>query len=221
VCAVTIRTLALGETYVAPKVEKKSFSAFVKDSFASGISATSKSNSIVKKLLLYVTFAGIGTGLTSPFASIYIVNYLKVNPLDYSLVVDLAGATTVILLFVVVFLVRRIGARNGVMVASVTAPLSNVVFTQAKTMDELLEWGVTGAVATAIQTPSIATMQAETIEQADRGKILAMFSILPALVSLPSQVAGGLIYTDLGPVFPFVACLVPFAMAAFVLASTS
>ncbi len=219
VCAVGIRTLRLGETYVVTPAQRKSFFGFVKDSFVSGIKATRNSNSLVKKLLFYVTLAGIGTGLTSPFASLYIVHYLKVNPFDYSLVVDLAGLTTVVLLFVVVFLVKRIGAKNGVIVASVTAPLSNVVFTQAKTMDELLEWGVTGAVATAIQTPSIATMQAETISASDRGKILAMFSILPALVSLPSQIAGGFLYTSVAPIAPFIACLFPFAVAAFLLFS--
>jgi MFS family permease len=221
VCAVSIRSIRLRETYIAAPAQRTSFLSFVKDCFASGFRATSKSNSIVKKLLVYVTLAGIGTGLTAPLASIYVVKYLNVNPLAYSLVVDLAGLTTVVLLFVVVFLVRRIGAKNGVLVASVTAPLSNVVFTQAKTMDELLEWGVTGAVATAIQTPSMATMQAETISVKDRGKILAMFSILPALVASPSQAIAGFIYTNVGPVYPFLICLGPFALAAFVLASIS
>jgi MFS transporter, DHA1 family, tetracycline resistance protein len=219
-CAISIRTLRLRETYSPTNAEKTSFLGFVKESFASGIKSTLRSNALVKKLLVYVTLAGIGTGLTSPFASIYVVDYLKIDPLAYSLVVDLAGLTTVILLFVVVFLVRRIGARNGVLVASVTAPLSNVIFTQAKTMDELLEWGVTGAVATAIQTPSIATMQAETINVEERGRILAMFSILPALVSIPSQVIGGLLYLG-APVLPFLASLLPFSCAALILFSIS
>jgi hypothetical protein len=166
-----------------------------------------------------VTLAGIGTGLTAPFASIYVVDHLNFNPIDYSIIVDFAGLTTVSLLLGVVFLVKRIGSKNAVLIASVAAPISNVMFSQAKTMDELLEWGMTGAVGTAIQSPSLSSIQAEAIEVEHRGKILAMFSILPSLVSLPSQIAAGLIYSSVGPVFPFLLSVVPFSIAVAVLFS--
>jgi DHA1 family tetracycline resistance protein-like MFS transporter len=220
VLGVSIRTRALHETYVLTiKREKKSFLAYISESFVSGFKATRRSNSIVKRLLLYTTLAGIGTGLTSPFASIYVVDFLKFDPISYSLIVDFAGLTTVCLMLAVVFLIQRMGARNGVLVASIAAPVSNVMFSQAKTMDELLEWGVTGAVGTAIQTTSLSTMQAEAIELEHRGKILAMFSILPALMSLPSQVAGGLLYQRIAPVTPFLMSIVPFTAGAIVLFS--
>ena len=217
VLGVTLRTMKLGETYIKTPKERKSFLSYIKDSFSSGIRATANAGSGVKKLLLYVTLAGIGTGLTSPFASIYVVDYLKINPIDYSVVVDLAGLATVILLLLVVFLIRRLGSRRSILMASVAAPLSNVMFTQAKTMDELLEWGVTGAVTTALQTPSLTTMQAEAIEQENRGKILAMFSILPALVSLPSSVLAGFLYHGVSPILPFIISIVPFGAGAFIL----
>ena len=217
--AVTIRSLTLRETYTPPPSEKRPLSSYIRESLTSGISATRRANPIVKKLLLYVALAGIGTGLTSPFVSIYVVDHLRIDPLDYSLVVDLAGLTTVVLMLSVVLLVRRLGARRSVLVASTAAPIGNVVFLQAKTMDELLEWGATGAIASAIQTPSLATMQAEAVSQSDRGRILAMFSLLPALVSLPSQVLAGYLYAGVSPAAPFVLSLVPFAAAAFVLYS--
>jgi DHA1 family tetracycline resistance protein-like MFS transporter len=218
--ALTFRQKMLGETFIVPKQEqKKPFLRYIVDSFASGIAATRKANPLVKKLLLYITLAGVGTGLTAPFASIYVVGNLRINPIDYSFVVDLAGFTTVCLLLGVVFLIKRMGAKNGVLVSSIAAPISNVMFSQAKTMDELLEWGVTGAVGTAIQSPSLSTMQAEEIEQEHRGKILAMFSILPALVSIPSQVAAGFLYYSIAPVVPFVAATIPFTAGAIVLFS--
>lgn len=219
VIGVSIRTKLLPETYVVKEPEKKPFFSYIKESFVSGIKATRKSDFIVKRLLLYTTLAGIGTGLSAPFASIYVIDVLKFKPIDYSIVVDLAGLTTVCLLFAVVFLVQRMGAKNGVLVASIAAPVSNVMFSQAKTMDELLEWGVTGAVGTAIQSPSLSTMQAEAIEREHRGKILAMFSILPSLVSLPSQVAAGILYSSVAPVAPFVIAVVPFTMGAIILLS--
>ena len=92
------------------------------------------------------------------------------------------------------------------------------MFTQAKTMDELLEWGVTGAVATALQTPSLATVQAEVIPIEDRGKILAMFSI-HASNGLASLVKLGrvMLYSSVSPVTPFLLSILPFSLGAFIL----
>ncbi len=219
VIAVALRSRELGETYFASPGAKKSFLSYLKDSFASGIGAARRADNLVKRLLLYVTLAGIGTGLTAPYASVYVVDYLRISPVAYSIVVDLAGLTTVVLLVAVVFLVRRLGARKSILVASVAAPVSNMMFTQAKTMDELLEWGVTGAVTTALQTPSLSTIQAESIAQENRGKILAMFSILPSLVSLPSQVFAGFLYSSGSPVLPFIVSIIPFGFGALILYS--
>lgn len=217
IIAVAIRTAKLSETHIVEVKPSNSLLAYLRASFVEGISTVRKSAPVVKTLLIYVTLAGIGTGLTSPFVSIYVVNYLKINAISYSFVVDLAGATTVCLLLGVVFLIRRLGSKTGILLASVAAPVSNVMFTQAKTMDELLEWGVTGAVATALQTPSLSTLQAEAIEKQNRGKVLAMFSILPTLVSLPSQVFAGLLYSSFSPIIPFLVSLVPFGLAAILL----
>lgn len=217
VIGVSIRTLKLKETYKVGQIPKKSLLSYFRDPFIHGVNAIRKSTTTVKRLLVYVTLAGIGTGLTSPFVSIYVVDYLKINPVDYSIVVDLAGATTVCLLLAVVFLIQRLGSKTSILLASVAAPVSNVMFTQAKTMDELLEWGVTGAVSTALQSPTLSTMQAEAIDQRDRGKVLAMFSIFPTMVSLPSQVLAGLLYSSVSPALPFIVSLLPFGLAAIVL----
>jgi len=216
---VVLRMNRLEETYVIAHPEKRSLRAYFRESLTSGVGAVRRSNPTVKRLLVYVTLAGIGTGLCSPFFSIYAVNYLRISPVDYSIVVDLTGLTTVALMLAVVFLVRRLGARRSALVASAAAPLSNVIFTQAKSTDELMEWGVTGSIVTALQTPALATMQAETIPPTDRGRILAMFSLLPALVSLPSQVAAGSLYSGVSPVAPFLVSVVPFAVAAIILYS--
>ena len=218
ILGVGLRSVKLSETYVAESASgRKSFTSHLRDSFVDGIVAVRQSGPVVRRLLLYVTLAGIGTGFTSPFVSIYVVDYLGINALSYSVVVDLAGAATVILLLSVVFLIRRLGSKRSILLASVAAPISNVMFTQARTMDELFEWGVTGAVSTALQSPSLSTIQAEAIEKRNRGKVLAMFSILPTLVALPSQVFAGYLYAAFSPVVPFVASLIPFGLAALVL----
>jgi len=218
ILGVGLRSLKLSESYVVVSSgPRKSFASHLRDSFVDGIGAIRRSGPVVRRLLIYVTLAGIGTGFTSPFVSIYVVNYLGINALSYSIVVDLAGGATVFLLLMVVFLIRRLGSKKSILIASMAAPLSNVMFTQAKTMGELFEWGVTGAVSTALQSPSLSTMQAEAIEQRNRGKVLAMFSILPTLVSLPSQVCAGYLYGAFSPVVPFAVSLIPFGLAAIVL----
>ena len=218
VLGIAIRSLKLTETYAGDSVGmKKPPASHLRDSLVEGVRAIRESSAVVKRLLLYVTLAGIGTGLTSPFVSIYVVNYLGISALSYSVVVDLAGVATVVLLLMVVFLIRRLGSKNGILLASVAAPVSNVMFVQAKTTSELMGWGVTGAVSTALQSPSLSTMQAEAIEQRNRGKVLAMFSILPTIVSLPSQVLAGFLYSTASPVVPFLVSLLPFALAALVL----
>jgi MFS transporter, DHA1 family, tetracycline resistance protein len=219
IIGVSIRTWKLKETYYAVdhQTHSKSLFSYFKDSLVEGIAAVRNSTTVVKRLLIYVTLAGIATGLTSPFVSIYVVDYLKIKAINYSIVVDLAGATTVCLLLLVVFLIKKLGSKTSILLSSVAAPVSNMMFTQAKTMDELLEWGVTGAVSTALQSPTLSTMQAESIDLQHRGKVLAMFSILPTLVSLPSQVFAGLLYVGISPVVPFVVSLLPFGLAAVVL----
>jgi len=219
VVGISLRMKWLEETYVIPPSETRSLQAHSRESLTSGIRAARRSSPMVKRLLLYVTLAGIGTGLASPFVSIYAVNYLRISPVDYSVVVDLTALTTVALMLAVVFLVQRLGARRSVLVAAAAAPVSNIIFSQAKTTGGLMEWGVTGSIATALQTPSLATMQAETIPPADRGRILSIFSLLPALVSLPSQVAAGYLYSGLSPVAPFLVSVIPFAVAAVILYS--
>jgi MFS transporter, DHA1 family, tetracycline resistance protein len=219
VIGVSLRMKWLEETYLVAPPKTQSLLAHLRGSLTSGVGAARRSNQTVKKLLLYVTLAGIGTGLASPFVSIYAVNYLRISPVDYSIVVDFTGLATVALMLAVVVLIQRIGARRSVLVASAAAPVSNIIFSQAKTTGGLMEWGVTGSIATALQTPSLASMQAETIPPADRGRILSMFSLLPALVSLPSQVAAGYLYSGVSPVAPFLASVVPFAVAAMILYS--
>jgi len=218
VSGVAIRSFKLRETYPGGTgLPRKQILSYFTEPFTQGIRAVRESGSVVKRLLLYVTLAGIGTGLTSPFVSIYVIDYLKIDAISYSAVVDLAGAVTVILLLLVVFLIGRLGSKRSILLSSVAAPVSNVMFTQAKTMDELFEWGVTGAVSTALQSTSLSTLEAETIEQGSRGKLLAMFSLLPTMVSLPSQVLAGFLYSTVSPIVPFVASVLPFGLAALVL----
>jgi hypothetical protein len=103
------------------------------------------------------------------------------------------------------------------LLASLASPVSNVLLSQAKTANELLGRGLTGTLYTVLLSPSLSTMQAEIIAQKDRGKILAIFGILPNVAALPSQVLVGFLYANVSPVVPFLASIIPFAAAAVLL----
>ncbi len=211
--AMIFRTKMLKETFVRKSTEGKRFSRHVRESLVAGVVAVRRSNPVVKRLLLYVALAGIGTGLTSTLVPIFVINNVGISPTTYSLVIDIDGFATFCLYLSVVFLIPRIGTRRSILLATVASVVSNAVLSQAKTANELLGWGITGAMYTVLLSPSLSSLQAETIPQQDRGKILAVFSVVPLLAALPSQVLAGALYTGVSPVAPFIASLIPFTAA--------
>jgi MFS family permease len=217
VLGIALRTRMLSEDFVAHANRGSALSGRIRESLVAGAKAVRRSDSTVKRLLLYVALAGIGTGLTSTLAPVFIIDHLAINPTSYSVVVDITGVATLCLYLGVVLLINRIGARRSILLATVASAVSNAVLSQAKTTNELLGWGITGAFYTVLLSPSLSSMQAETIPQQDRGKILAVFSVLPSLAALPSQVLAGALYSAVSPVAPFLACIIPFSAAVLVL----
>jgi MFS family permease len=219
IAGISLRTLMLKEVFVARPLVRRGIKGYVSDPFVAGLKAARHSNRVVKRLLLYVALAGAGTGLTSTLVPVFVVNHLGIDPTSYSFVVDAAGFVTFSLYLATIFLVKRIGVRKSMLLASVAAPIGTVVLTQARTTDQLLGWGLGGAVNTALQASTLPTMQADAIPREDRGKVLALFGIIPSAAALPSQVLAGWLYTNTSPLVPFLLSLIPFDVAAIVLFS--
>ncbi len=213
ILAMSLRTIMFKEAFVPKTEEVRGFSHHVRESLVAGVRAARRSEPVVKRLLLYVTLAGVGTGLTATLVPIFVIGHLAINPTAYSLVVDVDGLATLCLYLGVVFLIPRIGARRSILLATVASVVSNAVLSQAKTANELLGWGITGAFYTVLLSPSLSSIQAETIPRQDRGKILAVFSVLPSLAALPSQILAGVLYSEVSPVAPFLISLIPFSAA--------
>ncbi len=216
---VAVRTVKLKDSFTPSVGEIKGISGRLGESFIGGVKSVRRSNSAVKRLLIYVALTGIGTGLTSTLVPLFAINHLAINPTAYSFVVDLSVLVTVCLYLVLVFLIRRIGARRGILLSSVASSVSNVFLTQAKNANELVGWGISTAFYTALLSPSLSAVQAETIPRQDRGKILAVFGVLPNVAALPSQILAGLLYSGVSPVAPFLLSLLPFSIAAILLYS--
>jgi MFS family permease len=219
ILGIALRTKMLKETFVPRPRSRMGVRSYLSETFLTSFKAARRANRVVRRLLLYVALAGVGTGLTSTLASYFVVTHLSIRATEYSYVVDAAGVVTFSLYLGIIFLIRRIGVRKSMLLASVASPIGTIVLTQAKTTEELLGWGLGGAINTALQASSLPTMQAEAIPPEDRGKILALFGIMPNVATLPSQVLAGLLYSNVSPVAPFIAALVPFMGAAFILYS--
>jgi MFS family permease len=219
VVAVAFRTIMLKDAFTPSVSEAKGISGRLGESFIGGVNSVRRSNSGVKRLLIYVALTGVGTGLTSTLVPLFAIKHLSINPTAYSLVVDISGLVTVCLYLVLVFLIERIGARRSILLSSVASSVSNVFLSQAKNANELVGWGVSTAFYTVLLSPSLSAVQAETIPRQDRGKILAVFGVLPNVAALPSQILAGILYSGVSPVAPFLLSLLPFTIAAFLLYS--
>ncbi len=219
ILSIGLRSVMLKEVPILAPGSKKGFRENVVDSFVAGVRAVRRSNVLVKRLLLYVALAGVGTGLTSTLVPLFVVKHLSISPTDYSLVVDADGVATFCLYLGIVFLIKRVGVRRSILLSAAASPVSNLLLTQARNTSELMGWGIGGAVNVALQTSSLSTMQAEVIQQEEMGKILAVFSILPSAAAFPSQAVAGFLYNNVSPAMPFVASIVPFSLAAIVLYS--
>jgi MFS transporter, DHA1 family, tetracycline resistance protein len=219
VVGVAIRTISLKDAFAPVNKEARGISNRLSESFIEGIKSVRRSNSAVRRLLVYVALTGIGTGLTSTLVPLFAIKHLSINPTAYSVVVDISSAVTVCLYLVLVFLMQRIGARRSILLSSVASSVSNIFLAQAKNANELVGWGIGTAFYTVLFSSSLSAVQAETIPRQDRGKILAVFGVLPNIAALPSQVLAGILYSSVSPVAPFLLSLLPFSVAAVLLYS--
>jgi MFS transporter, DHA1 family, tetracycline resistance protein len=219
VVAVALRTVMLKDAFTPSTSGTKGISSRISESFVGGVKSVRRSNSSVKRLLVYVALTGVGTGLTSTLVPLFAITHLSINPTAYSVVVDISGLVTVCLYLVLVILIERIGARRSILLSSVASSVSNIFLTQAKNANELVGWGVSTAFYTVLLSPSLSAVQAETIPRQDRGKILAVFGVLPNVAALPSQILAGILYSGVSPVAPFLLSLLPFTVAAVLLYS--
>ena len=216
--AVSHRALTLKETHRKVRTEEpKGILRFMSDFARDNASILRHASEGVRKLLAYSVLVSIGTGMSVPYTSLYVVGTLAIHPDLYGLVTNLIGVISVILLLPAVRLVERIGLKKSVIYASLSIPVNQLIFVQAKGMDDLVAWGVIGSTSNVLLGPSLTALQANLSTQETRGRIMAMFSVFSLITSIPSQILGGYLYSSLEPYTPFVASIPMFVLATLVL----
>ncbi len=214
VVGITWRALTLEETHVP--VARVTFFRFWRSVIRESRAALHAAGRDVYLLLVYAILSAFGVGLTASFSILYFVQDLGVPAWEYGALVGATSVVILLLLFPAASLAERVGLKKAVILASLSVPLNPYFFTLAKDVDELVAWSVVSGTGTAFLGPPLTSLQAGIVPRMIRGRIMAVFSALPLLASIPAQILGGYLYT-VTPVLPFLGAVPVFVLSFLVL----
>ncbi len=212
IAGISYRAFALSESYRPVKVPgiREFWSGLLRESRTALLS----SGRDVRLLLAYATLAAFGVGMTSTFSVLYFVQSLHFPPYVYGIMVGLTSMASMLLLFPAARMAERVGLKRAVIYASLSIPFNQLFFTYAKDISELITWSVVGGTGSALVGPPLTSLQSDLVPRFMRARIMALFSAIPLLFSVPAQIAGGYLYS-ITPVLPFIASVPVFAISVF------
>lgn len=214
VIGITWRALTLEETH-APE-GRVTFFRFWRSVLRESRAALHAAGRDVYLLLYYAILSAVGVGLTASFSILYFVQDLRLPAYEYGALVGATSLVILFLLFPAASLAERVGLKKAVVLASLSVPLNQYFFTLAKDVDELVAWSVVSGTGTAFLGPPLTSLQAGIVPRMIRGRIMAIFSAIPLLASIPAQILGGYLYI-VNPVLPFLAAVPIFVLSFLVL----
>ncbi|MEM0120490.1 MAG: MFS transporter [Thermoprotei archaeon] len=215
--SVSWRALKLKETFTPSKEHVAGLTQFVIGVIRHNITAYHQASANAKKLILYSALSSAATGLSTLYVSIYVIKGLNLSPTYYGLLTGLSALTTILLLLPAADFVERFGLKRAAVLSALSSPLSMLVFVSANGMNDLIAWSVTGGVSGALTSPTIQSLQGNTVPAELRGRLMAMFSVVPLLVSTPAQLASGLLFTYVSKLAPFIVSIPFYAAAVYIL----
>jgi len=211
---VSYRALKLKETYSGIKTEKtKRIFRFISDFIKDNAYILKNASNGAKKLFIYSIMVSLGTGMTVPYTSLYVVGALGLKPELYGLITNVAGMISVMLLLPATRIVEKVGLRKSAIYASLSVALNQLIFVRAKGMDDLVAWSVVGSAGSALLGPSLTALQANLSTRETRGRMMALFSVFSLITAIPAQILGGYLYNSLGQYIPFLASIPAFILA--------
>ncbi len=213
VIGVSYRAWKLTETYSGIKnKENRGLFEFLSDLTKDISFALKHASNGAKKLLIYSVLASLGTGMTIPYTSIYLVNSLGLQPEFYGLLTNVTGLISVLLLLPATRIVEKIGLRKSIIYASLSVPFNQLIFVRAKGTDDFVTWSAVGGASAALLGPSITALQADLSPREMRGRLMAMFSVFSLITAIPAQLLGGYLYFGFGPLATFLASIPVFIL---------
>ncbi len=217
--AMFYRSIKLGETYKPRPRLKEPFLKNFREMIGDYAYTIKKANSDAKKLLWYAVTSSIAASFTTIFVSIYLVNQLNLSPVTYGLLSGITGLATVIVLVPSVRIIKRAGLKKAAILSALFSPLSMFIFVSSNGMNDLLAWGVTGGVGGAIAQPSMSTLQGNLSEKERRGKLMALFSVMPLIAAFPAQIFSGYLYANVSYISTFMLAIPFYIISVLILMS--
>jgi MFS family permease len=217
--AMLYRSVKLGETYKPKPRLKEPFLKNFRSMISDYAYTIKKANSDAKKLLWYTITSSIAASFTTIFISIYLVKQLSLSPITYGLLSGITGLATVIVLIPSVRIIKRAGLKKATILAALFSPLSMFIFVSSNGMNDLLAWSVTGGVGGAIAQPSMSTLQGNLSEKEQRGKLMALFSVMPLIAAFPAQIFSGYLYANVSYLSTFMLAIPFYVISVLILMS--
>jgi MFS family permease len=217
--AMLYRAIKLGETYKPRPRLKEPFLKNFRSMISDYTYTIKKANSDAKKLLWYTITSSIAASFTTIFVSIYLVKQLSLSPITYGLLSGITGLATVIVLIPSVRIIKRAGLKKATILAALFSPLSMFIFVSSNGMNDLLAWSVTGGVGGAIAQPSMSTLQGNLSEKEQRGKLMALFSVMPLIAAFPAQIFSGYLYANVSYISTFILAIPFYVISVLILMS--
>lgn len=216
VLGVTYRALKLKETHKPERVQV-GILGFLKGIINENVIAIRAASTPAKRLVIYSAISSVASGFSTVYVSLYLINGLHVSSSEYGLLTGLSALITIFLLMPAVRLIKRIGLKKTSVLSALSSPVSMLVFVSANGMNDLIAWSVTGGVSGAILSPSIQSLQGNYVPKHIRGRLMAMFNVVPLLVTTPAQVLAGYMYAYISHVAPFLVSFPFYAYSVYIL----
>ena len=219
--AMSVRALRLEETYVPQKRFSEPLLSRIRDMMRDYAHVLKKANSDAKRLLAYAITSSIAASFTTIFISLYLVKELNLSPVSYGILSGLTGLATVIVLIPSVRIIKRAGLKKAAILSALFSPLSMFIFVSSNGMNDLLAWSVTGGVGGALAQPSMNTLQGNLSEKEMRGKLMALFGVMPLLAAFPAQIFSGYLYANVSYLSTFIISIPFYVVSILILMSLS
>lgn len=216
VAAVTWRAMRLQETY-RPPTRPRGLGNFFVEVIKQNASAFRQANSNAKKLILYSAISSVAAGLSTIYISIYVVRGLHLSPTVYGFLTGISALVTIFLLLPAASFIEHFGLKRAAILSALSSPLSMLVFVSANGMNDLIAWSVVGGVSGALTSPTIQSLQGNVVPAELRGRLMAMFNVVPLLISVPAQIVSGILFTYVSKAAPFVVSIPFYLFSVYIL----
>jgi MFS family permease len=220
IAGVTYRAIKLKETFVNKENNdaNRNLISHVVYVFKDNLQALKMIDYNAKNLVIYSFLSSIATSLTTIYLALYLINEANLPPILYGILIGISSLITIVLVLPSIYLIDRIGIKKAAILAALTSPISMIFFVSANGMNDLIAWSVIGGISGAVLTPTIQSLQGNLIPRNLRGRLMAVFSVFPLIISTPVQAISGIIYTTVHPLAIFIASI-PFYVASIIFLS--